>query len=432
MSGSVFKRCKCRDANGRELGTRCPELRRPDGSYSPNHGSWYARCELEPDEDGKRRTIRRGGFDSRRDALRWLDEVRGKASKGVDVTKRVTVATYLREWLDGKPDLAPSTRHSYEQHVGDYFVPAFGRLELGLLRPAHVEAMFAAIDAEREGTGARSMGPATKRRVRATLQSALSDAEREGLVMVNAARLARLASAPRPKVKPLEPAELGRLLDHLATDPMGVFFETVAATGLRRGEALGLRWDDVDLVKGTVTVRQQLTQRGGMHPCPYCTAGHRGMSWGKPKTDASERTIELDGHTVGLLLGHRLAQDVVRGEWGDAYSDHGLVFAREDGTPPYGDEATKRFAELCVEAGVRRVRLHDLRHGAASLRLAAGVDIAVVSKVLGHSGIAITNDTYSHLLEGVGRAAAEAANALVPRAPRGSAETAGLPSGSRS
>jgi hypothetical protein len=133
-----------------------------------------------------------------------------------------------------------------------------------------------------------------------------------------------------------------------------------------------------------------------------------------------------------VLPAHKLAQDAQRDRWGGAYADHGLVFAREDRTPLYGDEATKRFGQLCDEAGVRRVRLHDLRHGAASLRLAAGVDIAIVSKILGHSSVAITADTYSHLLEGVGREAAERAMSLVPRTARDSRETGGLPSGSRS
>jgi integrase len=103
---------------------------------------------------------------------------------------------------------------------------------------------------------------------------------------------------------------------------------------------------------------------------------------------------------------------------------HGLVFAAGNGSPLRPDEATKRFVELCDEAGVRRVRLHDLRHGRASLLLAAGVDIAVVSKILGHGSISITADTYIHLLEGVGAAAAEAAPVLVPRAHRGAPEPA--------
>jgi Phage integrase family len=115
--------------------------------------------------------------------------------------------------------------------------------------------------------------------------------------------------------------------------------------------------------------------------------------------------------------------------WGDAFADHGLVFAAGNGDPLRPDEVTKRFAELCDEAGVRKVRLHDLRHGRASLLLAAGVDIAVVSKIMGHGSISITADTYSHMIANMGKTAAEAASALVPRAPKDSPQTDGLPTG---
>lgn len=111
-------------------------------------------------------------------------------------------------------------------------------------------------------------------------------------------------------------------------------------------------------------------------------------------------------------------QDAERATWGAAPSDHGLVFAREHGTPIAPERVTKRFAQMVSAAGLRPIRLHDLRHGQASLMLAAGVPIAVLSKRLGHSTIALTSDTYSHLLQGVGRDAAERAAALVPRAPK--------------
>ena len=138
--------------------------------------------------------------------------------------------------------------------------------------------------------------------------------------------------------------------------------------------------------------------------------------FGPVKTASGEdRTVDLDSHTVGALLAHKLRQDAERDRWGEAYVDHGLVFARENGNPLALGYITKRFRALVAEAGVRRVRLHDLRHGAAALRLATGTDIAIVSKVLGHSSVSITSDTYSHLLAGVGRRAAEAAMAIVPR-----------------
>lgn len=137
---------------------------------------------------------------------------------------------------------------------------------------------------------------------------------------------------------------------------------------------------------------------------------------GKPKTRGGERRIEIDPRVVEALTVHQLRQGIERDELGLAGA--GLrVFTREDGTELLPSTVTHLFLRLGREAGLRPVRLHDLRHGAASLMLAAGVDVAVVSKVLGHSSVAITADVYSHLLPGVGRAATAAAAALVrPRA----------------
>lgn len=127
------------------------------------------------------------------------------------------------------------------------------------------------------------------------------------------------------------------------------------------------------------------------------------------------RTVELDRGTIGVLLAHRLQQDQERRVRGRAYVEHGLVFARADGQPISPEMVSKRFRELALAAGLRPVRLHDLRHGAASRRLAAGAELSVISKQLGHSTITLTSNTYSHLLEDVGRQAAERAMALVPR-----------------
>jgi integrase len=412
VSANVIKRCGCRREDGSKWGSQCPQLRRQDGSWSPSHGSWSFRLELDRDEGEERKVLRRGGFESRKAALDAMDAARGKQIRGVDPTRKVTVKVYLAEWLAGKKDLRPTTRRSYVQHVNDLWVPSIGRLDIGAVRRAHIEAALDGLDCS----------AATKTRYLATLKSALHDALREGLVTVNAATLARLESGKRPKIHPLEPAELGRLLDHVGRDRLGPLFETIAATGLRRGEALGLRWTDVDLDNARLVVRQQLVQLGGAHRCLACGTDHQGVTFAAPKTAAGEsRVVALDGQTVGVLLAHRLAQDTERD---DAWVDHGLVFAATNGGPLRPDEVTKRFAELCDEAGVRKIRLHDLRHGRASLLLAAGVDIAVVSKILGHGSISITADTYAHLLEGVGRAAAEAAWALVPRAHRGAPEPA--------
>jgi Arm DNA-binding domain len=240
VSANVIKRCGCRRPDGSKWGNACPQLRRADGSWNPSHGSWSYRLELDPDDDGNRRVLRRSGFASQKDALAALDQAKGADLRGVDVTRKVTMRDYLREWMDGKRDLRATTRRSYEQHIHDLWALRLGRLDVSAVRRAHIEAALATL----------SSSAATRVRYLATLKSALHDALREGLITVNPATLARVESGKRPKIRPLEPDELGRLLDHLASDPLGAFYETVAATGLRRGEALALRWDDVDLGRG--------------------------------------------------------------------------------------------------------------------------------------------------------------------------------------
>ncbi len=412
MKGSTYKRCSCPpayDTKGRRKS--CPK----------RHGSWTFVAELDPGPGGKRRQLKRGGFRTQAEAATALGEVLAEVETGqYRDDGRLTIEAYLRSWLLDKlaAGLRPTTGRSYRQHVEDYLVPHLGHLRLGELRPAHVSRMLRELAASNE-TRARTIGPATLRRVHATLRSALADAVRSELVRRNAATDASVPKAERPKVRPWEAEELGAFLDAAGAHRLGALFELVALAGLRRGEACGIRWPDVDLERGVLVVRQQVVQLdGGVEPaaCPYCRRGHRGLAFGQPKTASGDaRRVDLGERAVGSLLAHRLAQDTERASWGSAYDDHGLVFAREDGSPLPPELVTKTFGRLVAEAGLRPVRLHDLRHGRASLMLAAGVPIAVVSKMLGHSSITITSDTYSHLLEGVGRAAADAADALVPR-----------------
>ncbi|MQA82246.1 MAG: tyrosine-type recombinase/integrase [Streptosporangiales bacterium] len=345
-------------------------------------------------------------------------EIVGRVTRGERVDDKTTVAEWLRYWINEKtkndgPSAAGrkvrgSTARNYRQHIEDYLVLHLGGVRLARLSAEDISEGFDALLEEVADRDGRKIGGSTIRRIHATLQSSLNAAVRARRMSWNPALFVTLPDVDRPKVRPWEPAELGRFLDHVQGDRLAALFEAMAATGLRRGEALGLRWADVDDERATITVRQQLIElRRGQEP-----------SFGPPKTKSGEnRRIELDSRTLGVLLAHQLTQRVERETWGDAYTSYDLVFAREDGRPYEPSGVTKRFGELAAAAKVRHVRLHDLRHGAASLMLASGTPIELVSKILGHSSIAITLDTYSHLLEGVGRRAAEAAVALVPRTP---------------
>jgi integrase len=434
VKGSTFKRCACRDETGRQLGATCPRLK------SPRHGSWYLLAELPPGANGRRRQHRRGGFTTQRDAQAALDALRTRLGLGQEVDDRQTTGDYLEQWLIGKRRLRPTTARSYEMHLRLYLVPHLGHIPLERLRPAHISAMFDAILTGNEDRQ-RAVGAASLRRIHATLRSALNAAVKCQRLPVNPAVHVELPDASRPKVKPWSAAELGVFLDAAAGDRLSALYEVMAMTGLRRGEAVGLRWCDVDLELQVLTVIQQIMQLG------YQTAV------GAPKTSSGEyRRVDLDAGTVAALLAHQLRQEMERGEWGDAWADwqepfrtnpkrvafatgrllpscgrndcsHGLVFTREDGSHLHPEYVTRHMQRLAKKAGLPAVRLHDLRHGSASLQLAAGVPIAIVSKRLGHSSIAITSDTYSHLLEGVGRAAAEQAAALVPRSSRSTVPT---------
>jgi integrase len=389
--GRVYRRCSCRGEDGRQLGQSCPRLA-SDGK----HGTWYFAVDM-PGDAGKRRTMRRGGFSTKAAANRALADVANRTAQGVRVDDRETVATFLARWLQVKASEAkPTTLRSYRAHVANIIVPAIGHVPIERLRADHVEQLLT--------DAASGRGPVTVRRIHATLRSALSYGVKTRRLPFNVASNVTPPNGARPEVQPWSAGELAAFLQHVETDRLGPLFEVIAATGLRRGEALGLRWTDLDLANRTARIRQTVVDVGGR------------LQFSTPKTRSSEATVPLTARAVQALLQWRLGQDIDRQSWGDAYEDHGLVFARENGAPLRPEYVTRRFVALTRDAGLRRVRLHDLRHGAASLMLAAGVPMAIVSKLLRHSSIGITVDTYGHLSEETARTASDAIGALLDAA----------------
>ncbi len=438
MKGSTYKRCGCTDAASRPLGADCPKL----SGRSRSHGTWYYQAELPNGPDGTRRRKRQGGFATQREAQAALVDLLDRVQKRTHVdTGKLTVAGYLDQWVTGKVSLRSSTRRSYGEHIRLYLKPGLGHHRLADLSTSDVEDLYVALrQLGRESvTGsltldrllearlspAQELSAATVRRVHATLMSALNTAAKRRLIPFNPAAHVDLESGrrpkavvwteervaawrargERPKVTVWTAEQTGKFLDHARTDRLYPLFHLVAFRGLRRGEAVGLPWTDVDLAGGTVTVSEQIVQLGW--------ATERGA----PKTDSGARIVTLDAETAAVLREHRARQFAVRASWGEAWIDSGLVFTREDGSALHPASVTARFERLVSEADLPPVRLHDLRHGAATLALAGGANLKVVSDMLGHSSIGITADTYTSVLPEVARAAAEAAVRLVPRAP---------------
>jgi integrase len=416
MKGSVFKRCPCppetlkKGKSGQYL------------SCKKDHGTWSYRLDAGIDaETGKRRRPSGSGYQTREQAEDALTKKVAEVNAGIWTDDRsVTVGEYLERWLDRKTtSLKATTIDAYRTHVNLHLKPHLGAVKLRDLRPEHVYSM---LDAVADGRSA-----ATVHRVRATLRSALAGAVRERLITWNPARDLEMPKESRVRVQPWEPAEIGAFLDHSHGHRLNSLFHVIAYCGLRRGEGIGLRWDDVDLVKRQLTIRQQIVQINRTtreERCAYCGEPHPGQKFDTPKTDESAGVVHLDATTVSVLLGQQLAQGEERLRWGDAYSDHGLVFSREDGVPLNPNAVSRLFEDLQKDVRVpgpahpvpvRRIRLHDLRHGTASLMIAAGIDIAIVSKVLRHSTIKLTVDSYGHLLAGVGETAADKRASMIPR-----------------
>ncbi|XVQ11522.1 site-specific integrase [Spirillospora sp. CA-255316] len=190
-------------------------------------------------------------------------------------------------------------------------------------------------------------------------------------------------------------AQTAQFLDAIASHRLYAAYHLIALRGLRRGEAAGLRWCDLDLDEGTALVCRQLQQRDGrLTVCP-------------PKTAHSTRLIALDRTTVAALRAHRSRQQAEAAAYGDGYHDSGHVFTNLNGDPVAPGRLTHLFQRLITEHDVPPIRLHDLRHGAATLALAAGVELKVVQEMLGHSSIVLTADTYTSVLPEVAHRAAE-------------------------
>jgi integrase len=342
--------------------------------------------------DGKRRQRKKGGFATRKEAQAHLTQVLASLDKNAYIQpERMTVGEYLNDvWL---PTLTvrPSTRRAYESHVRIYFVPRVGHIPLQRLSRADLRSMFA--DLARAGVR-RPLSAATLRRVHATIRVALNAALIDDLILRNPAVGLRLEVPAKPQINVWSAEELRQFLTGIEGDPLHPVYFFIAMTGVRRGEAAGLKWSDVDLTSGRVAIRRQISQRG------------RILEEGEPKTRSGSRSVAIDPRTRAVLGKLRARQAKDKLAWGAAYVDNDLVFARENGSSVGPDHISDHFDLLVQKNGLRRIRLHDLRHTHATLMLSAGVPAKAVSERLGHSSIALTLDTYSHVLPALGEEAA--------------------------
>jgi len=315
------------------------------------------------------------------------------------VAERQTVEEFLGRWLEDsvKPSVRPLTYEQYRQHVKLYLAPLLGRHQLAKLAPQHVRAFI-------KRKLADGLSPRTVQLSLVILRRALGQAVKDGLVGRNVAKLADPPRWKRPEIKPWEPAEAARFLDAIRTERLEAAYLLALSLGLRRGEVLGLRWSDVDLEGKTVTISQALARVGGK------------LEFIEPKSRQSRRTVPIHDGLVAALRNHRRRQFEERLAAGSRWHDGGLVFTTGIGTPLEPRALNEDFERVVMAAGLRRIRLHDLRHSCATFLLAQGVHPRVVMELLGHSQISLTMETYSHVLPDAMREAIGRMEALLGKA----------------
>jgi integrase len=342
-------------------------------------GRWTAACYVPKPGGGE---VRRYVYGATPEEVEdKLVELRRHAKSALPVAPAgLTVAAYLAEWAAQvmAPRVRPTTARTYRGVIAKYIVPRLGRKRLGQLNARDVRKFLA--DMATDGVGARTIQYA-----HATLRAALEDAMREELLGRNVAKLVR---APRPKHverEPLTVPQVRTLLNSVREHRLYALFVVLAVLGMRRSEALGLRWEDVDLENGTARIRRSLQRvDGSLVVMPT-------------KTERSTRVVPLPTLVVEALRSFRETQEEERAALGGRWPDLGYVFTTPIGTPIDPRNCTRLIQDQCVAAALPRIRLHDLRHGCVSVLLALGVPPRTVMEIVGHTTLEMTMNVYGHV-----------------------------------
>ena len=343
-----------------------------------------------PDADRGRRQVWRGGYPTKRDAAaaerRFLVDAEDGANQPSDQPPPAapqTLETFLTDWLEHSSSTRrPTTSVSYDKLVRQHIAPHLGAIPLISLAPADIRSWHATLLRKPKRWGGAPLSPTTVR----TTHRVLQDALRWELIERNPCDAVIAPRRAEVEMRSWDAEQSRAFLAHVAGDRLATMWRLFLATGMRRGEVAGLRWIDVDLDAERLAVRSTRV------------LVYTDVQVVEPKTRRSRRAVSLDGGPIAALRAHRANQDTERARIGDAWTETGYVFVREDGRPVDPDRITHLFGVAVTECGLPRIRLHDLRHTAATLALTAGVHPKVVSERLGHSSIAITLDTCSHVL----------------------------------
>jgi integrase len=358
---------------------------------------WLARVFLGRDATGKRRYHGRTIRGTKKDAQRYLN----KALRDIDLDQFVEpsdrpLEDYLRDWLTGSAAarVTERTASEYEALLRLHIIPPLGDRKLSQLTAAEIQRVY-------NGMTERNLSARTIRYTHSVLRSALEQAVKWGLLSRNPTKHVDLPRMERRELSVLSVEELGRFLEAAREDRWYALWELLAATGMRPAEALGLKWTDIEGHR--IRIQRSLVRQSDGK-----------WTLKDPKTARARRTVTIPKTVEQTLQRHRKEQVEDRLKAGADYQDHGFVFAVSNGSPLDWKVVVQRhFKPVVKRASLPRTRPYDLRHTCATLLLAAGENVKVVSERLGHASAALTLDVYSHVLPDMQQGAAERMEGLL-------------------
>ena len=348
---------------------------------------------------GKKRYRQRGGFPTKRACEDALREIVGRVSAG-DYADwgGTTFDEYAQRWLAAvTPTVRPTTAASYRSMLTVHVVPVLGATKLNKISGLDLSTLYGdlLLSGYRKGKTPRGLSPTTVRYLHRILTHAFEDAVRWGLLLRNPVRQVDPPRKADVEIATWSAAEVRSFLESVSSDRLAAMWVLLCTTGMRRGEVLGLRWDDIDLDNGRIAVRRALVEIAGSE-----------VHLSEPKTSRGRRSVSLDTRTIDALAQHRrrhAEEHLARGLGGRPE----VVFTSADGALIQPQYVTRSFRSLTRKAGLRAIRLHDLRHTSATLALSAGIHPKIVSERLGHSTVQLTLDRYSHVVDGLQDVAAQ-------------------------
>jgi integrase len=352
--------------------------------YRRSDGQWTGSLSVRQPLGGRKRRVVYGK--TQRDVQEKVAKLRGDALGGLPIiTGRVTVTAVASQWLNSAEagGLHATTLTRYGEIVRLHLLPTLGSVSAAQLSAADLQSLYA--------VKKRTLSGTTVHHIHRVAHTMLEQAVRWGYVARNVAHLIPAPKITRSEMKVWTREEARRFLTATEDDTSHALYVLALATGMRQGEILGLRWTDLDLDRGRVSVQKTLYHERA--------DDYRLL---EPKTASARRNLGLDARVIQALKRHRKAQRERRLQVGGAWSSQwNLVFATDLGQPLDGTSVTLAFQRATRQAGLARLRFHDLRHTCATILLQGGVHPKVVQEMLGHSTIAITLDTYSHVVVGM-------------------------------